>query len=899
MSIFTLLKKAVGINPGWRKSLLTSIVLVLSLCANAEERIVHDVVQYTQNAENIVTLNFSKSLSFDRIYPGSLCKQCTIMFKPGTSVPAELAEFAKDETLKIPKLSGAYLQAGKYQADANGNISITLDFSQIVNVAVEQGANKRNIKLSLKPYERPKGEVTPNIAPIASSEDKSGIVIPDRVFVITLESSTRPLNLPPIEKFPDLKDYKNYVTRVEFKNQKWYRHRLGFASTEQEAANLLVKAQKYFPKAWIDTASPTEYNFAKKFFALKPELLIWPKEPEKKTEIAATPTPKPKDIYEILSVKPEKAPVVTAPPTTGTDVVAAAPGKAVTPAVETKKVELPTLPPEVKGVNDEKTRSLMERARQAMVDGDYQLAIALYTKVLSSEDQQERKDAREYLGLARERNGQLTKATAEYEEYLRQYPAGEDAERVKQRLFGLTTSTAAPKAELVKSEVKKPEAQWEFNNFLSQYYRYQMTTSSQNPTLTTDNSLSTNLSSTGRYRGSVYDMRYQFNIDNRYSFLEETVTAASTNDTKINTAYLDITDKEWGTSYRVGRQSQNSYGVQGRFDGVFVSYRFDPQWKVNAVYGYPVDFSKTAGVYASKMVEGLSLDMGTFAQHWDMNVYVVNQSVENGIRDRQAVGTEIKFLSQEFTAFSLFDYDYSYRSLNTALMVGSWRFKDNSSININLDYRNSPQLTTSAALTTLPTGVTATTLRELIALYDESTVRRLAQDRIAKSKSITVSVNSPLNTQYQISGDVSYSTTGESTTSVNPDVPAQPSSGSNTSVGSQLIGNSVLFDNDVTVFGVRYSSSSTAKTISLQFNTRAPVNTDWKLNGRLSVDHQAISDGTNRINWRPAFKADYRIDKDMRAEFEVGYDYATSTGGTGGNTIDTNPYVYLGYTYDF
>lgn len=897
MSYSTLLNNAVNTFAIWRKVLLTTIFLVVSSFASAEDRIVHDVVQFTSNNETVVTLSFSKSLTFDRIYPGNLCKQCTFMLKPGTSVPAELAELAKDETLKIPKLSGAYLQSGKYQADANGNISITLDFAQIVNVSVQQDAVKRKLTLNVKSYERPKGEVTPSIAAVATTEDKSGIVIPDRIFVITLESSTRPLNLPPIEKFPDLKDYKNYVTRVEFKNQKWYRHRLGFASTEQDAANLLVKAQKYFPKAWIDTASPTEYNFAKKFYALKPELLVWPKEPEKKIEVAE-PTPKKKDLFEILSVKPEKTPVVTAPAPEST-VVGTAPGKTAAPAIVAKKVELPTVPPEVKGVTDEKTRSLMERARQAMVDNDYQLAIALYTKVLSSEDQQERKDAREYLGLARERNGQIAKATAEYEEYLKQYPDGDDAERVKQRLFALTTVTAAPKKELVKTEITKPEAKWEFNNFLSQYYRYQMTTSSQNPTLTTDNSLSTNLSSTGRYRGSVYDMRYQVNLDNRYSFLDETTTSTSTADTKINTAYLDITDKEWGTSYRVGRQSQNSYGVQGRFDGVFVSYRIDSQWKVNAVYGYPVDFSKTAGVYASKVVEGLSLDMGTFAQHWDMNVYVVNQSVENGIRDRQAVGTEIKFLSQEFTAFSLFDYDYSYSSLNTALLVGSWRFKDNSSINVNLDYRNSPQLTTSAALAALPTGVTASSLRELLAFYDESTIRRLAQDRIAKSKSITVSANTQLNTQYQVSADVSYSTTGETSASTNPDVPATPSSGSNTSIGSQLIGNGVLFDNDVTVFGLRYSSSATAKTISLQFNNRVPINTDWRLNGRLSVDRQTINDGTSRINWRPAIKADYRIDKDLRAEMEVGYDYATSTGGTGGNTIDTNPYVYLGYTYDF
>lgn len=543
---------------------------------------------------------------------------------------------------------------------------------------------------------------------------------------------------------------------------------------------------------------------------------------------------------------------------------------------------------------DDKTRTMMERARQAMIDNDYPLAIAIYTKLLASEDLQERKDALEFLGVARERNNQASQARLIYTEYMQKYPGGADAERIQQRLIGLATATSAPKRELVQTETKKPETKWEYVSVLSQFYRKQESKFDTNPAATTDNSISTDFSTNGRYRGERYDMRNQFNINNRHSFLDQTTTSSSSKDTRINSLYIDVSDKVTGVSGRLGRQTQNSFGVSGRFDGAFLSYRFDPQYKVNLVYGFPVDFTKTSGVNSDKNIYGISLDMGTFAQSWDVSVFTLSQAID-GIEDRRAVGTEVKYITTDFTAFGLVDYDYLFNSLNTALFVGSWRFKDNSSFNLNLDYRNSPFLTMSNALI----GTTYTSLSSMLQIYPESTVKQLALDRTARSRTMTMSYNTPLSEKYQLTADVTATELGGTPASVDPAVDATAGTDTEFYYSVQLIGNGILFADDVTLFGLRYSDATTSKTSSLSFSTRTSMGADWKINPRFYIDKQELADGTERLLLKPYLKFDYRATKALKFEIELGYEHVDSTGGLNGDTSESNQYIFIGYIYDF
>jgi hypothetical protein len=89
--------------------------------------------------------------------------------------------------------------------------------------------------------------------------------------------------------------------------------------------------------------------------------------------------------------------------------------------------------------------SLMRDAQRAMSQKDYPRAIELLTKLTRQPEFDGRARAQEMLGLARERSGQLAHAKAEYEEYLRRYPDGDAAGRIRSRLRVLSSASRVGK----------------------------------------------------------------------------------------------------------------------------------------------------------------------------------------------------------------------------------------------------------------------------------------------------------------------------------------------------------------------------------------------------------------------------------------------------------------------
>jgi Tfp pilus assembly protein PilF len=81
-------------------------------------------------------------------------------------------------------------------------------------------------------------------------------------------------------------------------------------------------------------------------------------------------------------------------------------------------VEVNSEPDIAEPVADGTSGQLMADARHAMTAGEISRAIQIYTKVLQQPPNAEQQAAQEYLALARERNGQVAHAKAEYERYL-------------------------------------------------------------------------------------------------------------------------------------------------------------------------------------------------------------------------------------------------------------------------------------------------------------------------------------------------------------------------------------------------------------------------------------------------------------------------------------------------
>ena len=67
----------------------------------------------------------------------------------------------------------------------------------------------------------------------------------------------------------------------------------------------------------------------------------------------------------------------------------------------------------------------------ALSQRQYPQAVELLTRLLRQPEYPGRAEAQELIGLVRERAGQLAHAKAEYQEYLRRYPDGSAAARVR------------------------------------------------------------------------------------------------------------------------------------------------------------------------------------------------------------------------------------------------------------------------------------------------------------------------------------------------------------------------------------------------------------------------------------------------------------------------------------
>ena len=87
---------------------------------------------------------------------------------------------------------------------------------------------------------------------------------------------------------------------------------------------------------------------------------------------------------------------------------------------------------------------MLQELRDKLATGDNAEAVRLAEHLLGQPESSATPEAQELLGLARERNGQLAHAKAEYETFLSRYPDHANAPRVRQRLAALLGDEVKP-----------------------------------------------------------------------------------------------------------------------------------------------------------------------------------------------------------------------------------------------------------------------------------------------------------------------------------------------------------------------------------------------------------------------------------------------------------------------
>jgi hypothetical protein len=311
---------------------------------------------------------------------------------------------------------------------------------------------------------------------------------------------------------------------------------------------------------------------------------------------------------------------------------------------------------------------------------------------------------------------------------------------------------------------------------------------------------------------------------------------------------------------------------------------------VNGFFGFPVD-STRAGPDSDRRFFGLSADVGTLANAWDLSFYALTQQY-HGVTDRQAVGSEVRYFKAGVSLVGLVDYDVHYHALNSAMLLGTFALPARWTLNINLDRRRSPGLSTRNAMI----GQPVTQFDELFGLYTPAQVEQLALDRTAEASAWSIGVSRPIGERWQWSLDAASLTFGA--TPASGGVPATIEPGTDTAVSTQLLGYGLFSRGDVTSLGFQYQTGDTQQMQSLGLGLQLPLGERWRLGPRLRVDQRKLeADASTSTTYTPALRAEMR-GQHLTIEVEGGAELGSRD--LGQQTEDSSRYYFsLGYRYDF
>lgn len=784
-------------------------------------------------------------------------------------------------------------------------------------------------------------------------------------YAVTLLSSFEPI---PSALLPtDLKGYQVYRTQSDIFGKKIYFVRLGFFPTAAEATAMRDKLAARYPGAFMTEVTVDEFNSVspRKARTDAPGLQQPSHRPETseslyiitlKSSRTTAPTPtaalpvalKGKRIYlrdssengatlhmlqlgfftsaaearTALQMLISDYPDAKVQPATAQEqkessrTMVAVPGEIIPVEPPIKQTPLPVLP--VKGSVEEQAKGLFERSHTALSSGDYAAAIQILRNLLRLPPNTHSQDAQELIGLAYERLGENGTAKQEYKLYLRLYPEGPGADRIRQRLAAL--ETPAIPAPLKKPERNRTSAASTRGSLSQHYYHGQSSIDSATTVLgpATSTSLSiddqsalyTDLDLRGRYNSGNWDNRIVIRDTYVANFLEDVESY-----NRLYSAYYDVANKEDEYSGRFGRQPGTSGGVLGRFDGLFLGYNVLPKWRVNVVAGVPVEFYP---VNYDKQFWGTSLDFGLFANHWNGSLYYIQQTVD-GIADRQAIGTELRFFDPKGSALLYVDHDILFSELNIATFQATWLSSPSTTWNTLLDHRLAPTLMTSNALFNAPSG---STIESLLTTMTQEQLRQQAITNTPTFDTYMLGVSHNLNTTWQVGGDVKRFNLSAPPSS--PTVTTILGTGATMAYTVQTIANGLFRKRDLSVLSLSFLDGETYQGTSLAFTHRMLFQDRWTLDLALSYylqqgeplesivdpgtgpETHSIQTDSNRIT--PAIRISYRWGKNITFETEFGTEknitqvVDTNITSSSSSTTDQDTsrrFFMLGYRWDF
>lgn len=570
----------------------------------------------------------------------------------------------------------------------------------------------------------------------------------------------------------------------------------------------------------------------------------------------------------------------------------------------------------------------LANAKSALERNDVTAAVETLNLLLNLPPSTSSQEAQELMGVARERSGELAKALAEYDLYLKLYPEGPGAARVRERVVKLG---AVPAAELAAARPvhRLEDTGWQLSGGFSQYrshgnsstilepLRVIVCSPAQlaNPTLvpageqcsqtananavnpqtinrTVQNTLISNLDFSTRRRTESTDSRVVVrDVDTIYY---QTPTKPDNN--RLNAAYFEQANRDMGYLARLGRQTGNGGGILGRFDGGLVGYNLTPIWRLNAVVGNVVEFNSPY----KKNFYGASINMQLPPENWGGSVFAIQQGTE-GKTDRQALGMEARYFDAKKNLYALLDYDSSFSALNIAMIQANWTGEAGTNYYLTADRRRTPILMlTSAVDTQLGMNVGSLTA---------SVSDRAIRDDVVRITPIanmfSVGLMHPFNEKWQLGGDFQTSSMRATEASQNlpTPLPAVQGTGITFLYTVRGVGNQILFSKDMLVLSGSYidarhtTGTATYSAQSYSATHVARPTDNWQIDTSLRLYYQNRSDGEKMTRINPVIRALYRLKDNLSVEVEANYENELRTNGASPGR-NNGSFYYAGFRWD-
>lgn len=841
---------------------VTVFIVVLFACGGAHARAIDDVRLSRVAEEATIEIELGCAMRYDSHSPLDGNSELYIRMTLGNDCHLALRTGRSD--LRHPAGGRmASLAEIAFDADQRDQAVITLRFERPVRGEVRQTTNLYLLTVVLGPgapaTPQPAAPLPePARATVAAATPASPRREPMRL-VRTLPYGDEDRFAIRLSAFEDSTDLDRealvpfssqvfYVVDVPLGDHTMKELRMGFFPTEEEAGRALARLGASFPSAWIAVADAGEQAEAA----------------EQRIDAAGKAKEAARDV-------------------------------AIAAAHET---------PADAGLSEERIATMMSEAKNALVRRDYARSIDLYSRLLQEPAGAHRREAREFLGVAFEKNGQPANARDAYEVWLDEFPDGPDANRVRQRLAALTTTAPAgerkaPQTTLAAASEDAPD--WEIYGSASQYYLrgVSLAHDSDDDDVVGQSALLSRALLFARRSGERFDVASRANLGYLHDFVED----GSGDQALVSYAYIDVADAKTDISARLGRQRPHAGGVLGRFDGVSGSYRWRPDLTVHVSAGFPVDSPRFRAT-SDQWFYGAGIDLDNVFDAWDFGVFTNIQTVD-GVADRHAVGAEVQYHSQRVNVAGLVDYDASYEILNAGFITGNWRINDRLTVHGRYRGGAAPFLTTRNAIIGQPVN----TLRELFPDYTEGQLRSLARNRTAEERAGSAGLSTALTPRLQLKADVSW--LEYNATPASGGVAAFPETGPQVSWGGHLLGSGFFRAGHLFLVGYRHDETESVDTDTVFVDVRQPVGERLRIQTRLDVSQRVA-------NQNPAGDIDQWIANPMlriscdwahryRVEFEVGAQWsnrkfpaALTPPLVEDNAIEqTDYYLQLGYILDF